>query len=175
MKKEIRRYIFSFINIKKILKNHYRTLKPAKLGNTIIYIVFPIAIGIISVFINSVNENLDSFLSIFIGLFINFLVLIVFLTITPAKEKKEIRKQVGEETFYNINYIIIISIFALALIMLKNIDFGFSEFISSNIKKGISFVFGFLFTQILLTILMIIKRIFNLFKFDIDNFNQNLK
>lgn len=168
--------MFSFINIKEVVKNHYKTLESAKLGNLILFFIIPIIVGVIAIFINYVSENLDSILStslsIFIGLFINLLVLIVTLTRTPAKEKKEIRKQVVEETFYNITYVIVISIIALALIMLKNINFGFAECIDSIFKKGISFIFAFFFTQILLTILMIIKRIFNLFKFDINNFNQ---
>lgn len=171
--------MFSFINVKQIITNHYKTLETTKLGNIILFFVIPSILGIISIFINSVNTNLDSILStslsIFIGLFINLLVLIVTLTRTPTKEKKEIRKQVIEETFYNITYVILISIIALGLIMLKNINFGFPEICNYIFRKTISFFFTFLFVQILLTILMIIKRIFNLFRFDINNFNQGSK
>lgn len=171
--------MFSFINIKEVIKNHYKTLESAKAGNIILFFIIPIIFGILSIFVNSVSENLDSILStslsIFIGLFINLLILIVTLTRTPTKEKKEIRKQVVEETFYNITYVIIISIIALGLIMVKNINFGFPKFYDCAFKNLISFSFTFLFTQILLTILMIIKRIFNLFKFDIDNFNPKKK
>lgn len=168
--------MFSFINVFEVVKNHYRTLKSDAIGNIVIFLVLPICIGVISIFIKSVNSNLDSILStalsIFIGLFINLLVLIVTLTKTPIREKKEIRRLVVEETFYNITYVILISIIALGLIMLKNINFGLGGIGLVIFKKSIVFVFTFLFAQILLTILLIIKRIFNLFKFDINNFNK---
>lgn len=168
--------MFSFINVFEVIKNHYKTLKSDASGNILLFILLPIFIGVVSIFIRSVNSNLDSILStalsIFIGLFINLLVLIVTLTKTPIREKKEIRTQVVEETFYNITYVILISIIALGLIMLKNINFGLSYENQMIFKKTIVFFFSFLFTQTLLTILLIIKRIFNLFRFDINNFNK---
>ncbi|MDO6623168.1 hypothetical protein Q4509_09910 [Oceanihabitans sp. 1_MG-2023] len=168
--------MFSFINVIEVVKNHYKTLKSDASGNIFIFIVLPICIGVISIFAKAVNSNLDSILStalsIFIGLFINLLVLIVTLTRSPIREKKEIRRLVVEGTFYNITYVILISIVALGLIMLKNINFGFNEVGQLVFKKTIVFLFTFLFSQILLTILLIIKRIFNLFKFDINNFNK---
>lgn len=168
--------MFSFINVFEVIKNHYKTLKSDTSGNILLFILLPICIGVVSIFIKSVNSNLDSILStalsIFIGLFINLLVLIVTLTKTPIREKKEIRTQVVEETFYNITYVILISIIALGLIMLKNIHFGLTPENQLIFKKIIVFIFSFLFTQTLLTILLIIKRIFNLFRFDINNFNK---
>ncbi len=169
--------MFSFINIIEVIKNHYRTLKTDKYGNIFLFVLLPILFGMLAIFIKSVSSGLDSILStalsIFIGLFINLLVLIVSLTRTPTKEKKEIRKQVVEETFYNITYVILISIIALGLIMIKNINFGLTHIYLCIFKKTIIFLFTFFFTQILLTILLILKRIFNLFKFDINNFNKS--
>lgn len=171
--------MFSFINVFEVIKNHYRTLKSDASGNLLIFLILPICIAVISIFVKSINSNLDSILStalsIFIGLFINLLVLIVTLTKTPVKEKKEIRRLVVEETFYNITYVILISIIALGLIMLKNINFGFNDTGLMIFRKSIVFIFTFLFVQILLTILLIIKRIFNLFKFDINHFNKEQK
>ena len=62
--------MFSFINVKEVVKNHYKTLESAKLGNSILFFVIPIIVGVIAIFINSVNENLDSILSTSLSIFI---------------------------------------------------------------------------------------------------------
>lgn len=180
---------FSFINIKDIFTKHFIVLKKGGWSNFIIFVIIPLILAISSFLISQTNDNLDgilsTLLSVFIGLFINLLVLIVSVTRGFSKHKKRIRVDIIEEMFYNITFVITISLFALVLILLKNIDL-FSE--SRNIcifennytyneviKNIFSFIFVFLFSEIVLTIILIVKRIFRLFAFDIEEIQNNLK
>lgn len=145
--------------------------------------------AIVSLFIKETKSDLDSILStllsVFVGLFINLLVLIVSVTRAFSNNKKKLRINVIEEMFYNITFIITISLLALVLILLKKIEFfdedlGFcincTMFYYNDIySKTIDFLFTFLFAEIVLTIILIIKRIFRLFSFDLEEIKNNIK
>ncbi|WP_158838235.1 hypothetical protein [Polaribacter sp. L3A8] len=118
---------FSFINIKDIFRKHFLVLKKGGKSNFFIFIIIPIIISLISFLVNRTNDNLDgilsTLLSVFIGLFINLLVLIVSVTRGFSKHKKRLRVDIIEEMFYNITFVITISLFALVLILLKNMTY----------------------------------------------------
>jgi hypothetical protein len=179
---------FSFVNIKDIFCKHITILKNGGISNLVIFVIFPILIAIASFFINSTSNDMDSILStslsVFIGLFINLLLLVVSTTRGFSSNKKRLRIDVIEEMFYNITFVITISLIALIFILIKNItifpdnwvfyicDLQFN--LNKIFKDCISFIFVFLFVEIILTIVLIIKRIFKLFDFDIDEIKNNI-
>lgn len=192
----------SKINVTEILRNHKATLLNTE-GKMIksdkkFFIYYPIFIGLFLVLIVRIPSDslINIFaicLSIFIGLFLNLLILIIsFAEDKLNVSDKKNRAILLEQTFYNITYTIIASLFGLGLLFISNIHFlpatwnidltYFSSYIESlNIKQiqynkiiSISFYFLFytVFTHIIMTLLMIIKRIFKLFKVEIDEINK---
>ena len=192
----------SKINVTEILRNHKSTLLNTE-GKMIksdkkFFIYYPIVIGLLLVFIVRIPSDslINIFaicLSIFIGLFLNLLVLIISFAENKLNvADKKNRAILLEQTFYNITYTIISSLVGLGLLFISNIQFLptawnidlsnlSSYFQSLNIKQiqynkiiSISFYFLFytVFTHIIMTLLMVIKRIFKLFKVEIDEINK---
>jgi len=191
----------SKINITEIVKNHKSTLQDSH-GNFIkndkkLFIYYPIIIGLILTLIVRIPSDglINIFaicLSIFIGLFLNLLVLIISFAEDKlnVKDKKN-RAKLLEQTFYNITYTIIASLVGLGLLFLSNINFLPSSWeldisylhkyiclcigkIEYNKLINLSFYFIFytVFSHIIMTLLMIIKRIFKLFKVEIEEINN---
>lgn len=188
MRFKLKRMDFTFINIRGIFLNQYNVLKSGGGSNFFIFIVLPIIVAVLSFFIKGTNDGLDSILStslsVFIGLFINLLLLVVSITKGFSRHKKELRIDVIEEMFYNITFVITIALIALILILFKNVilfpeDWTlclFSIEFSLNLifKNFFSFSFVCLFVEVILTIILILKRIFKLFEFDIDEIKNKI-
>lgn len=190
----------SKINVIEILQKHKSTLENAE-GKMLRrdrrhFIIYPLVVAfILSTVVRIPNDNLVNIfaicLSVFVGLFLNLLVLIISfaenkLNIKDSKNRAELL----EQTFYNITYTIVISLFALGILFLANIRFLPSELAFSFEKNiygihlsilkleynkvitfVIYFIFNFVFAHLILTLLMIIKRIFKLFKVEIEKIN----
>lgn len=199
----------SKINISDIFKKHKETLKSKNhysCGSTIEErleissldrFTFYILPGIISlaciIFIGRPQGIIVGLytgsLSLFIGLFLNMLVLILsFLDPNYKTEDKENRKTLIKHTFYNISYTVIASLIALGYLFLSlqeifPISFGVSiEFIkpyitfesyciliNTIIQYFFSILFYYMASKVVLTLLMVIKRVFSLFNVDIKN------
>lgn len=194
----------SKINVTEILSNHKSTLLNAE-GKMIksdkkFFIYYPIVIGLLLVLIIRIPSDslINIFaicLSIFIGLFLNLLILIIsFAEDKLNVSDKKNRALLLEQTFYNITYTIIVSLVGLGLLFVSNIElfptcWSIKLDISNNINllnlkeiqynKIINLIFYFLFytvfTHIIMTLLMVIKRIFKLFKVEIDEINKSSK
>ena len=194
----------SKVNVNEIFRNHKSTLLNGD-GKMIksdkkFFILYPIVIGFILVLLvripsESLNNIFAICLSIFIGLFLNLLVLIISFAENKLNvPDKKNRAILLEQTFYNITYTIIASLIALGLLFISNIkilpaswslDITFitNYFHIQNLKEvqynkiinlTFYFVFYTVFTHIIMTLLMVVKRIFKLFKVEIDEINKKL-
>lgn len=186
----------SKINVLEILRKHKATLSNNEgemwKKDRRTFVTYPILIGIIlSLFIGIPNENwiniMATCLSLFVGLFLNLLVLVIsFADNKNGVEDVSNRTALLKESFHTIAYTIVLSLFALGVLLVANIcffpsqwgiDLSFARcyvpFISNFLGFGfiLSFVlyafFHVLFIHLIMTLLMVIKRIFKLFDVEI--------
>lgn len=152
------------INISKIVENHFNTLrnantKKAELDDYITFLFIPIiATGLLiwkKTFLdtNSINIIITT-LSILVGLFFNVIVLI--FDIIKRDKNNNIKNVVLKELQANIAYIILISIISILICLVTYIDNCIIKYISNSV------VF-FLLTNLIMTVLMVLKRMFHLF------------
>ncbi len=160
-------FISSKINIVRIIASHVSTLKTFnKLNKADIwtFYIIPCAVSIllcIKIEITAGLENLlGVILSIFIGLFLNLLMLLISY-VPPTDiddERKKLLVATKKESFYNVSYIILICIIELLLLLIftyvKDLEY---------ITNIFSFMIYFLSIHIFLSLLMILKRIFALY------------
>lgn len=184
---------FTFINIGEILQKEQEILK-ADSNNKWVFIIFPLLLGILCSFLfytdtKAVLGILTLFLSIFIPIFISLLATLISFVMNKIKTRhnKE-RVPLNKETFYNICYLIPVSLFLLVLSLLMNLTIGDNCVIYSNsfispicnnvfsIEITIRFIYiyiiGIFFyggvAHLVMNILMVTKRIFKLFDKEID-------
>ena len=182
---------FTFINIGEILQKEQEILK-ADSNNKWVFIIFPLLLGILCSFLfytdtKAVLGILTLFLSIFIPIFISLLATLISFVMNKIKTRhnKE-RVPLIKETFYNICYLIPVSLFLLVLSLLMNLTIGDNCVIYSNsfispicnnvfsIEITIRFIYiyiiGIFFyggvAHLVMNILMVTKRI--LFDKEID-------
>ena len=120
---------FTFINIGEILQKEQEILK-ADSNNKWVFIIFPLLLGILCSFLfytdtKAVLGILTLFLSIFIPIFISLLATLISFVMNKIKTRhnKE-RVPLIKETFYNICYLIPVSLFLLVLSLLMNLTIG---------------------------------------------------
>lgn len=175
-----------FINISNILNSYYSILKTNK-SNVYIFIIFPLLLGFGASFLfykdnDKVLNVLTLFLSIFIPIFMNLLAtLISFVMNKIVTRHNRERVPLIKETFYNICYLIPISLLMLLLALFMNLTLGKNTHLTIDWKMihfsityhrlfytiiGTFFFGGIL--HIMLNLLMITKRIFKLFDKEID-------
>ena len=199
----------SKINISDVLKKHKETLKSQNYhsnGSIIeerleisctdkfIFYLLPIIISFSCILLIGRPQGIivglyTGSLSLFIGLFLNMLVLILsFLDPNYKTEDKENRKRLITHTFYNISYTVVASLIALGYLFISlqelfptsygvSIEFikpyiAFENYcISTNtiIQYFFSILFYYMASKVVLTLLMVIKRVFSLFNVDIKN------
>ena len=184
---------FTFINIREILQKEKEILK-ADPDNKWVFIGLPLLLGILCslLFYNDTKAILGIltlFLSIFIPIFISLLATMISFVMNKIKTRhnKE-RIPLIKETFYNICYLIPVSLFLLVLSLLMNLTIGddcvvyqiyFESPICNTIflfKITVHFIYlfsiGILFyggiAHLIMNILMVTKRIFKLFDKEID-------
>lgn len=168
------------INIYDIVIGHFRTLRQTsnnKIGvvEFLVFIVIPIALSIVIIFIPLNSKDLISLLvnlgSIFSALLLSVLVL-VFDQEQKLDDRKEIaeekgkaidplfdvKKSVLEELYYNISYSILCSILLVSLCLIYTSIKYIPIFHSYILKPLIVFIL----INLLLNILMILKRMHTL-------------
>ncbi len=161
------KFISSKINIFRIITSHISTLKALnKLNKADIwtFYIIPCVISILLCLKIQITAGLENLLgvilSIFIGLFLNLLMLLISY-VPPTdidKEKKELLIATKKESFYNVSYIILICIIELLLLLI----FTYVKELGC-IANIFSFMIYFLSIHIFLSLLMILKRIFALY------------
>ena len=158
------------INVFKIIRDHWRTLVNAntnktEFGDWFTFLIFPLMMAMLIEYIfpeaaKVMSNSIITVLAIFIGLLINVIVLLFdLLSKEPSNKKK---KELLSETLTNIAYTILVSIFAIVTNLLTFVEMGYFKCI-------FSFITYFLVGNIMLTLLMVIKRMYAMFKYEMDN------
>lgn len=130
-------------------------------------------------------------LSVFTGLFLNLLVMITSVLRPSVKIwDSKTRIELIEHTFYNISYTIVLSLIGLGFVFLTTIH-PFPQTWKINLttlsalfdhplslNKASTYIFTFLLyyilSKIILTLLMVIKRVFCLFRTDIQAYKEEI-
>lgn len=187
----------SFINIRNIIKTQIGIILKDRQRNIKLFFVYPFVLSLFLSWLfykdtEKIIGILSLFLSIFIPLFISLLATILSFVMNKIRTKhnKE-RIPLIKETFYNICYLIPLSIYLLILSIFMSLSFGKNTFLSfclfsNTIKVSINFIYIYLLgcffysgiIHMIMNILMITKRIFILFDKEIDllscvNSNEN--
>lgn len=190
----------SKVNVFEIISKHKSTLQHNGEFLSIdikFFVTYPILIGLLISLIAGIAEDrlVNIFaicLSIFIGLFLNLLVLIMSYAENKLNIKdKRNRAELLEQTFYNITYTIIASLLALGFLFLACINYFPNNWVldirslaskfnvildcipwNSIFRFLLCFVFYSIFAHIIMTLLMIVKRIFKLFKVELEEINK---
>jgi len=154
-----------------------------------IFLWFPLLIGLFVtiIFGHPSNETINFLaviFSVFIGLFLNILILLISSINTKIKslvEDKKNRRDLIKETFYNISYTILTSLFTLILLIILRVRFFPEEIkwvfnifeIAVKIKPQslvldvISFFCYVIIFNIFPTLISIINQVFKLFEHEI--------
>lgn len=162
-----------------------------------IFYILPVLIAVAATIIiripDSQATNLYTVcLSVFVGLFLNLLVMITSVLRPSVKIwDNQTRIELIEQTFYNISYTIVISLLALGTLLLTtltlfpsgwqiNLSFlnpGYWGSFSVNTLCHFifSFLLYYLLCKIILTLLMVIKRVFSLFRTDIQSYKEEIR
>ena len=184
---------FTFIDIRDIFRQQHEIMR-AESSNRILFYIVPVVLGaLFSILFYKDSEKvlniLTLFLSIFIPIFMSLLATLISFVINKIKTRhnKE-RVPLIKETFYNICYLIPISLFLLLLSLFMQLTYGQSTYLNWNYEYwnfsvsyhrliytllGIVFYGGIIHT--ILNILMITKRIFKLFDKEIDLLTEGLE
>ena len=177
---------FAYVYISVIFRQQQRIIQ-AGTDNYSLFYVIPIVCGLIFSIIfykdrSNVLNVLTLFLSIFIPIFINLLATLISFVMNKivTRHNKE-RVPLIKETFYNICYLIPISLLLLILSLFMNLSWGRNIeieicnkylTISFSIHRLMLTLIGTMFyggiIHIMLNLLMITKRIFKLFDKEID-------
>lgn len=176
---------YTFINISEIFSRQHQIIQ-ADSGNYWLFYGIPLIGGILFSILfyedsDEVLNVLTLFLSIFIPIFINLLATLISFVMNKivTRHNKE-RVPLIKETFYNICYLIPVSLILLFLSLFMNLSIGKSTCIVISEQYnifitvhrlvltliGIAFYGGII--HIMLNLLMITKRIFKLFDKEID-------
>ncbi|MBL6446713.1 hypothetical protein JMN32_10345 [Fulvivirga sp. 29W222] len=174
--------MLSRINIGKIIIDHFRTLR--RLGSKskkiyfwdfILFIVLPILIAAISIFLDfdlskHVN-NLIAAISIFGGFLFNLLA-IIYSQIDKIRtdadfEDNELKKVFVKEIHINISFNIVLSIFLVLTLLLYSAEFNFG-YGYIYLKQSLLAINCFLLVLFGLTLLMVLNRVHILLKKDLE-------
>lgn len=162
------------VDISRIFRVHFGTLKTSHTGKTskcdiVLFYLIPtvfsgwLVAGEGRVLTASAINLLSTVFSIFVGLLLNLLVLIVGILPKPNDAQsgaKTLRNEALEETFSNVSYAILISVVAVILLLASKLLNG--------VALGICSFFVFLIAiNFLLTLLMVLKRVHTVIYHDI--------
>lgn len=166
--------ILDKINIAKIVSRHVGTLKnynTEKLGfdDLLTFIIFPlIGTSLLLYYKIELNDKATNIiittLSILVGLLFN--VIVIIFDIIKRDSSKKVKNKLLEELLTNISYSILVSIFVIVFTLLTYID----NEVSKKIFTGIVY---FLIGNYFLTVLMILKRMFQLFDNELKEIEKN--
>lgn len=184
---------FTFIDIRDIFRQQHEIMKAESSNWTLFYVV-PIILGLVfSLIFYKDSENvlniLTLFLSIFIPIFMSLLATLISFVMNKIKTRhnKE-RVPLIKETFYNICYLIPISLCLLLMSLFMQLTYGQSDYLTLGDEcwsicisyhqlvytiLGIVFYGGIVHT--ILNLLMITKRIFKLFDKEIDLLTEGIE
>jgi hypothetical protein len=159
----------SKISVGRIVKDHFRTLKndndPNRgilIGDLLLFFGLPgipaYLLAYFEIFLDKeFIEILIGALSIFVGLFLNVLVLIIDLT--KSEETINLKKRLGNQLHSNISFSILLSLFAIIFCLASLGDFHI------NFLKLTNLISYFLLFSFMMHLLMVLKRVYSLFQY----------
>ena len=163
--------MFYRYSVKKIIIDHLKSFyihgqTRIDIASILFYFVFPAILTVITkLFIISLDTGLINILitsvSIFGALLFNYPV-ILYSILEKQVEKNEQKNKILKETLANVSFCIILSITLVILLILINCSFNY--FIINILT---TFVLYFLYI-FLLTLFMVIKRIYNLLDYEFN-------
>ncbi|MBS1546486.1 MAG: hypothetical protein JSU02_03800 [Bacteroidetes bacterium] len=166
--------MFDKINIAQIVRSHLDTLKndntkKAGVDDYLTFLVLPGAIAFaLIVFDVRLNERATNIiitsLSILVGLLFNVIVLLFDLV--SKKGKRSLKNRILKEVLANITFAVLLAIISIILTLLANLP-------NTCVVRVVEFCLYFLLSQFLLTSLMVLKRIYLLFRNEIDELERS--
>lgn len=168
------------MNVNEIIKAHISTLKHSnsnKLNSSevIIFFIFPLLLSILltwksTILSTDVNVIITVF-AIFVGFLFNLLVLIFDMAKKVKNDRgkvddaniQNLKEQLIKETYTNTSYCVLLSIILLCLSFLYVVGIS-----NSYILFGISIVIYWLIITFVLTLFMVLKRIYTLLSEEIS-------
>lgn len=160
--------VFKKVNIKEILKSHFSTLqndnsKKSEFDDYFTFLILPLIISTVLLYFkislrDSAVNIIITTLSILVGLLFNVIVLIFDIIKRDASQK--IKNTVLKQLLANISFTILLSIVTILFTLTTYLDVEI-------IKNITTWIVYFLLTNFLLTVLMILKRMYKLFENEI--------
>jgi len=165
------------IDVSKIIKDHINTISNANGGGStgwdyVSFLITPLifASGLLMLDLYFTVEFVNivvSGLSIFVGLLFNIIVILFDIVKTDkiSMDKQDLIKEV----VINISFCILISLLAIVTSLTTQLPWG------CVFKNSTNFVTYFIIAEFLLTLLMILKRMYHIFITEIDGIIKNNK
>lgn len=164
------------IRVTRIIKGHFDSLRNDKTGKKSIwdlatFFVLPMGIAAYLCFVNGVviSDNdinvLLTMFSIFAALLFNFLMLIIQVKETPSANSKinlEKYQKCISQTYYNVSFTTLLSVIAIILLWIISIWANPGQMVS----RIISWIAMTIIIMFFLALLMVLKRIFNIYSID---------
>lgn len=178
--------IYTKINVLNIIKNHFRTIVNATSGNiewedVLTFIITPAIIASALMYFgarvdSSATNVIITSLAIFIGLLINMVVLLFDLL---SKDKDNIQRVIAlGELLSNILFTILLSILLVVISLIGLIPMDEKHphgVVCQKLIYGSNCAIFFFLAFLLLTILMVLKRMYNLFNDEFKLVEQQAK
>ncbi len=165
--------ILKKINISQILKSHFATLqndnsKKSEFDDYFTFFILPIIISSILLYFKiwlkeSAINIIITTLSILVGLLFNVIVLIFDIINRDATQK--VKNTVLKQLLSNISFTILLAIVSILFTLVTYIDTIF-------IKEIATWIVYFLLSAFFFTVLMILKRMYLLFKNEIEEIER---
>lgn len=162
--------ILEKVNITTIVKNHLSTLRnhsSKKVGfdDYFTFLILPL-LGASILIWNGIFIDIDysrlivTCLSILVGLLLNVNVLV--FNIAKREKDNNLKTDIIKQIFSNISFAILLSVFGIITVLVT----GINQLI---LKYVIHFIVYFLLIEFFLTLLMVLKRMYILFSYELDN------
>lgn len=174
--------MFKRINISSIIKDHFKTLRSLNQSynfmnwkDIILFIVIPLFLAIFITYkgynFKQQVGNLIAATAIFGGFLFNLLAIIYGqinnIKADAEKEKNEIKKKFVKEIHTNISFCIVLSIFIVLSLLLTTIDIPKFQF-NEVLEKVFIVINYYLMTIFVLTLMMVLNRVYVLLKKDAE-------
>lgn len=165
--------MLSKINIQKIINHHLNSLKndntgKAEFGDYLVFLILPILIASALIYFQvllgtEATSIIITTLAILVGLLFN--AIIIIFDIVKRDASKRIKNKILKELLANISFVILLSIFAILFTLITFIKHDYLTLIAT-------WILYFLLSVFLFTVLMIMKRMYILFKNEIDELEK---
>lgn len=175
--------MLSRINFFKIIKGHFETLRNLNQTSKTIYwqdfllfLIFPLVISGIFTFLNigfkSQITNIIAAISILGGFLFNLLAIIYnsMENLERDSKRSKIKRKYIKEIHSNISYNILLALFSVIFLIIYNIELN-PSFLTKIFNKSLIFINYFLIISFLLTILMVLNRVYILLNRNIEDKN----